>query len=149
MEYRLVGGSDFKVSMLSLGTATFGGGNDFFKAWVQTDVQEAKRLVDIALDAGITLFDSADSYSNGLAEEILGQAIAGRRDRLLLSTKVFFRTGQGEFDVGSSRRHLMDASDDSLRRLGTDHIDLWQLHAFDARSDASTNLLEANEFALT
>jgi aryl-alcohol dehydrogenase-like predicted oxidoreductase len=132
MEYRSVGGSDLRVSVLSLGTATFGGGNDFFKAWGQTEVAEATRLVDVALEAGITLFDSADSYSNGLAETILGQAISGRRDKLLISTKVFFATGPGSDDAGSSRRHLIDACEASLRRLGTDHIDLWQLHAFDA-----------------
>ena len=103
MQFRLVGSSDLQVSVLSFGSATLGGGNDFFKAWGQTDVDEATRLVSIALDAGITLFDSADSYLNGLAETILGKAIAGRRNRLLISTKVFFRTGQGEFDVGSSR----------------------------------------------
>ena len=140
MQYRPVGASDFEVSVLSYGSATFGGGNDFFKAWGQTDVDEATRLVDIALDAGITLFDSADSYSNGLAETILGKAIAGRRNKLLISTKAFFRTGQGEFDVGSSRRHLMQACDASLRRLGIDHIDLWQLHAFDALTPVEETL---------
>ena len=140
MEYRFVGGSDLKVSVLSFGSATFGGGNDFFKAWGQTDVDEATRLIGVALDAGITLFDSADSYSNGLAEEILGKAIAGRRDKLLISTKVFFRTGPGEYDVGSSRRHLVDACEASLRRLGTDHIDLWQLHAFDALTPVEETL---------
>ncbi len=133
MEYRKVGGSDLEVSVLSFGSATFGGGNDFFKAWGQTEADEARSLVDIALEGGITLFDSADSYSNGLAETILGQAIAGRRERLLLATKVFFRTGPGEFDVGLSRQHLVESCEASLRRLGTDHIDLWQMHAFDAR----------------
>ena len=95
MEYRSVGGSDLKVSALSLGTATFGGGNEFFKAWGETDVVEATSLVDISLDAGVTLFDSADAYSSGLAEEILGKAVAGRRDKLLISTKAAFRTGPG------------------------------------------------------
>ena len=115
MEYRLVGGSDLKVSVLSLGTTTFGGG-DAFKSWGQTDAAQATRLVDIALDAGITLFDSADSYSNGLAETILGQAIAGRRDKLLISTKAFFRTGPGPDGVGLSRSHLVAACEASLRR---------------------------------
>jgi aryl-alcohol dehydrogenase-like predicted oxidoreductase len=132
MEYRSVGGSDLKVSVLSLGTATFGGGNAFFKAWGETDATEATSLVEIALDAGVTLFDSADAYSGGLAEEILGKAIAGKRDRLLISTKAAFRTGRGPDDIGSSRKHLVEACEASLRRLGTDHIDLWQLHAFDA-----------------
>jgi aryl-alcohol dehydrogenase-like predicted oxidoreductase len=132
MEYRSVGGSDLKVSALSLGTATFGGGNEFFKAWGETDVVEATSLVDISLDAGVTLFDSADAYSSGLAEEILGKAVAGRRDKLLISTKAAFRTGPGADEVGCSRKHLIEACEASLRRLGTDHIDLWQLHAFDA-----------------
>src|SRR3954447_13033385 len=132
MEYRKVGGSDLQVSVLTLGTATFGGANEFFRAWGETDAAEATSLVDTSLDAGVTLFDSADAYSNGLAEEILGKAIAGRRNRLLISTKVAFRTGAGPDDIGSSRKHLVAACDASLRRLGTDHIDLWQLHAFDA-----------------
>ncbi len=132
MEYRKVGGSDLQVSVLTLGTATFGGANEFFRAWGETDAAEATSLVDISLDAGVTLFDSADAYSNGLAEEILGKAIAGRRNRLLISTKAAFRTGPGPDDIGSSRKHLFKACEASLRRLGTDHIDLWQLHAFDA-----------------
>lgn len=140
MEYRSIGGSDLKVSVLSLGTATFGGGNAFFKAWGETDVAEATRLVDIALDAGITLFDSADAYSSGLAEQILGKAIAGRRDKLLISTKASFRTGPGPDDIGSSRRHLLEACEASLRRLGTDHIDLWQMHAFDALTPVDETL---------
>ncbi|CAN5775017.1 aldo/keto reductase [soil metagenome] len=132
MEYRNVGASDLKVSVLSLGTATFGGGNEFFKEWGETDVAEATSLVDIAIDAGVTLFDSADVYSDGLAETILGRAIAGRRDKLLISTKASFRSGPNSDDVGSSRKHLVAACEASLKRLGTDHIDLWQLHAFDA-----------------
>jgi aryl-alcohol dehydrogenase-like predicted oxidoreductase len=132
MEYRFVGGSDLKVSVLSLGTATFGGGNEFFKAWGETDVAEATSLIDISLDAGVTLFDSADVYSAGLAEEILGKAIAGRRNKLLISTKAAFRTGPGADDIGTSRKHLVAACEASLKRLGTDHIDLWQLHGFDA-----------------
>lgn len=132
MQYRSIGDSPLEVSVLSLGTATFGGGNEFFKAWGQTKVEEATRLVDIALDAGVNLFDTADVYSDGLSEEILGKAIAGRRDKLLVSTKGTFRMGPGEFDVGSSRRHLVEACEASLRRLNTDHIDLYQLHAFDA-----------------
>ena len=103
MEYRHVGASSLKVSALSLGTATFGGTTDFFKAWGETDVREATRLVDIALDAGVNLFDSADVYSNGRAEEILGQAIAGRHDKVLISTKASFRSGPGPDDIGSSR----------------------------------------------
>jgi aryl-alcohol dehydrogenase-like predicted oxidoreductase len=118
--------------VLSLGTGTFGGGNEFFKAWGASDVAEATRLVDICLEADLTLFDSADIYSGGLAEEILGQAIKGRRDRVLISTKGTFRFGKGPNDVGSSRHHLIRAVEGSLRRLGTDYIDLYQLHGFDA-----------------
>ncbi len=136
MEYRLLGGSGFKVPALTLGTATFGGGNDFFRAWGATDVAEATRMVDIALDAGCTMFDSADAYSGGLAEEILGQAIKGRREKVLISTKATFRFGPGPNDVGSSRHHLIATCEASLKRLGTDHIDLWQMHGFDALTPA-------------
>ena len=132
MEYRLLGGSGFKVPVLSLGTATFGGSGEFFKGFGEGDAALATRLVDICLDAGVTMFDSADVYSAGRAEEILGQAIKGRRDRVLISTKGTFRVGSGPNDVGSSRQHLLAAVDNSLRRLGTDYIDLYQLHGFDA-----------------
>ena len=118
--------------MLCLGTGTFGGGGDFFGAWGATGPDEATRLVDVCLDAGLTMFDSADVYSDGQAEENLGQAIRGRRDRVLISTKGTFRTGPGPNDVGSSRYHIRQAVESSLRRLGTDYIDLYQLHGFDA-----------------
>ncbi len=131
MEYRQLGGSGFRVPVLSLGTGTFGGGNDFFKAWGSTDVDGATRMVDICLEAGLSMFDSADIYSSGLAEEILGKAIAGRRDQVIISTKATFRSGTGPNDVGSSRWHLIQAVEDSLRRLQTDYIDLFQLHGFD------------------
>lgn len=134
MEYRLLGGSGFKVPVLSLGTGTFGGGNEFFKAWGESDVAEATRLVDICLESGVTMFDSADIYSGGMAEEILGQAIKGRRDQVLISTKGTFRFGEGPNDVGSSRFHITRAVEGSLKRLGTDYIDLYQLHAFDAQT---------------
>jgi aryl-alcohol dehydrogenase-like predicted oxidoreductase len=132
MEFRPLGGSGLKVPVLSLGTGTFGGGNEFFKAWGASDVAEATRLVDICLDAGLNMFDSADVYSAGMAEEILGQAIQGRRDQLVISTKGTFRTGPGPNNVGSSRFHLIRAVEASLRRLKTDYIDLYQLHGFDA-----------------
>ncbi|WP_437310380.1 aldo/keto reductase [Sorangium sp. So ce388] len=132
MEFRLLGGSGFKVPVLSLGTGTFGGGNEFFKGWGASDVAEATRLVDISLEAGMNMFDSADIYSDGLAEEILGQAIKGRRDQVIISTKSTFRSGSGPNDVGSSRYHLVRSVEASLRRLQTDHIDLFQLHGFDA-----------------
>ena len=132
MEYRQLGRSGFKVPVLSLGTGTFGGGGEFFKAWGQTDVAEATRLVDICLEAGLNMFDSADVYSQGMAEEILGQAIKGRRDQVIISTKSTFAHGEGPNDVGSSRYALIRAVDKALQRLGTDYIDLFQLHGFDA-----------------
>src|SRR5215831_228904 len=103
MEYRLLGGSGFSVPVLSLGTGTFGGGGELFKAWGESDVADATRLVDICLEAGLTMFDSADIYSDGMAEEFLGRAIAGRRDQVIISTKGPFRSGPGPNDVGSSR----------------------------------------------
>jgi aryl-alcohol dehydrogenase-like predicted oxidoreductase len=132
MEHRLLGRSGLKVPVLCLGTGTFGGRGEVFQAWGATDVAEATRLVDLCLDAGLTMFDSANTYSQGAAEEILGQAISGRRDRVLLSTKGTFRVGTGPNDVGSSRQHLTLAVEGSLRRLGTDYIDVYQLHGFDA-----------------
>ena len=134
MEYRPLGNSGLKVPVLTFGTGTFGGRTDFFKAWGASDVKEATRLVDVCLDAGLTMFDSADVYSQGQSEEILGRAIAGRRDRVLISTKGTFRSGDGPNDVGSSRFHIMKAVDASLKRLGTDYIDLYQLHGFDAQT---------------
>jgi aryl-alcohol dehydrogenase-like predicted oxidoreductase len=140
MEYRQLGRAGFKVPGLTLGTGTFGGGNEFFKAWGDTDAKGAARLVDICLDAGLTMFDSADIYSNGLAEEVLGAAIKGRRDKVLISTKATFRFGDGPNDVGSSRFHLTRAVEGALRRLGTDHIDLFQLHGFDATTPVEETL---------
>ena len=134
MEYRQLGNSGLKVPILTFGTGTFGGQTDFFKAWGASDVKEATRLVDICLDAGLTMFDSADVYSQGQSEEILGRAIAGRRDRVLISTKGTFRSGDGPNDLGSSRFHIIKAVDASLKRLGTDYIDLYQLHGFDAQT---------------
>jgi aryl-alcohol dehydrogenase-like predicted oxidoreductase len=132
MDYRTLGRSGFKVPALSLGTGTFGGKGDFFKAWGASDVAEASKLVDISLEAGMNMFDSADIYSGGMAEEILGEAIKGRRDKVIVSTKGTFRDGPGPNDVGSSRYHLIRAVEASLRRIKTDFIDVYQLHAFDA-----------------
>lgn len=132
MEFRRLGASGFKVPVLSFGTGTFGGTTELFRAWGTSDVAEATRLVDLCLEAGLNMFDSADIYSNGAAEEILGQAIRGRRDRVIVSTKGTFRAGPGPNDVGSSRHHLIRSVEGSLRRLGTDFIDLYQLHGFDA-----------------
>ena len=132
MEYRLLGGSGLKVSALSFGTGTFGGGNEFFKAWGETDVAEARRLLDLCFEAGVNLFDTADVYSDGRSEEVLGKALEGRRDQALISTKTTFRFGDGPNDVGSSRYHLRRALEGSLRRLGTDYVDIYHLHGFDA-----------------
>jgi aryl-alcohol dehydrogenase-like predicted oxidoreductase len=140
MEYRQLGRSGLRVPALSLGTGTFGGGNEFFKAWGDTDAKGAARLVDVCLDAGLTLFDSADIYSNGLAEEVLGAAIQGRRDQVLISTKATFRLGDGPNDVGSSRFHLIESCEAQLKRLGTDHIDLYQMHGFDAMTPVEETL---------
>jgi aryl-alcohol dehydrogenase-like predicted oxidoreductase len=140
MEYRLLGRSGLKVSALSFGAATFGGGNEFFAAWGNTGVDEARRMVDLCLDAGVNLFDVANGYSNGLAEEILGKAIHGKRDKLLISTKAFFPMGEGPNDLGSSRHHILEQCDASLRRLGTDHIDIYHMHGFDALTPVEETL---------
>ena len=132
MEHRRLGRSGFMVPVLSLGTGTFGGSNEFFKAWGSTDVAEASRLVDICLEAGLNMFDSADVYSAGAAEEILGAAIKGRREKVIISTKATFRAGDEPNNVGASRAHLVRACELALKRLGTDYIDLFQLHAYDA-----------------
>jgi aryl-alcohol dehydrogenase-like predicted oxidoreductase len=134
MEYRKLGGSGFKIPVLSLGTGTFGGKGEFFGAWGSSDVAEATKLVDVALEAGLNMFDSADVYSGGAAEEILGAAIKGRRDKVIVSTKSTFRLGDGPNDVGSSRHHLIKSIEGSLKRLGTDYIDIFQLHGFDAQT---------------
>ena len=132
MEYRLLGGSGLKVPVLSFGAATFGGGNEFFKAWGNTDVAEASRLINLCLDSGVNLFDTADGYSDGRSEEILGKALEGRRDKVLISTKTYFRIGDGANDAGTSRWRMRRAIEDSLRRLQTDYIDIYHMHAFDA-----------------
>ena len=140
MEYRLLGGSGFSVPVLSFGTGTFGGGSEFFRAWGNSDVAEATRLVDLCLEAGANLFDTADGYSNGRAEDILGQAIAGRRDKVLLSTKATFRMSDEPNDVGSSRFHIIRSLEGSLRRLKTDYVDIYTMHAFDARTPIEETL---------
>jgi aryl-alcohol dehydrogenase-like predicted oxidoreductase len=140
MEYRYLGKSGFRVPVLALGTGTFGGKGELFEAWGNTGPAEARRLVDICLDAGLNMFDSADIYSEGMAEEILGKAIAGRRDRVIISTKATFRMGKGPNDVGSSRYHLIQAVNAALVRLGTDYIDLFQLHGFDAMTPVEETL---------
>ncbi|MGY1900869.1 aldo/keto reductase [Nocardia gipuzkoensis] len=132
MEYRRLGASGLHVPALSFGAGTFGGRGELFGAWGDTDAEQARRLVDISLDAGVNMFDTADVYSDGASEEVLGAAVKGRRDRVLLSTKATLPTGAGPWDAGSGRARLIGAVEASLRRLGTDYIDLFQLHAFDA-----------------
>ena len=140
MEFRRLGHSGFKVPVLSFGTGTFGGSSEFFKAWGSTDVKEATRLVDICLDAGVNMFDTADVYSGGMAEDILGKAVAGRRDKVIIATKASFPMGTGPNDRGNSRHHVLAACDASLRRLGTDYIDIYQMHGFDALSPVEETL---------
>jgi aryl-alcohol dehydrogenase-like predicted oxidoreductase len=151
MEFRTLGRSGLKVPVLSFGTGTFGGGSEFFKAWGSTDVKEATRLVDICLEAGVSLFDTADVYSDGLSETILGKAIAGRRDDVLISTKATFRMGghYGPNDLGSSRYHLIRACEGSLRRLGTDYIDIYHLHGFDALTPVEEVLSTLNQLVVS
>lgn len=132
MEHRQLGASGLKLPVLGLGTGTFGGTGPLFGAWGNTDVAEARRLIDICLEAGVTLFDSADVYSDGASEEVLGQAIRGRRDRVILSTKMGLPMGPGANDAGVGRDRLIRCVDAALRRLGTDRIDILQLHAHDA-----------------
>lgn len=140
MEYRLLGRSGLKVSVLSFGAATFGGGNEFFSAWGNSDVAEATRLIDVCFDAGVNLFDTANVYSRGLSEEILGKALGNRRQQALISTKATFPMGDGPNDMGSSRYHLLRQCDESLRRLGIDYIDIYHLHGFDARTPIEETL---------
>ena len=132
MEYRQLGASGLRVPALSFGAGTFGGSGPLFSHWGTSGAEEARRLVDICLDAGVNLFDTADVYSDGASEEVLGQAIKGRRNDILLSTKMGLPMGEGPNDAGSSRARLIAGVEAALRRLGVDHIDLLQLHAFDA-----------------
>jgi aryl-alcohol dehydrogenase-like predicted oxidoreductase len=140
MDYKQLGYAGLKVPVLSFGTGTFGGGSEFFKAWGSTDVAEAARLVDICLEAGVNLFDTANVYSKGMAEEILGQAVSGRRQDVLIATKASFRMGPGVNDIGNSRHNIIRACEASLRRLRTDYIDLYQMHGFDALSPVEETL---------
>jgi aryl-alcohol dehydrogenase-like predicted oxidoreductase len=132
MEYRFLGASGFRVPVLGFGAGTFGGKGPLFSAWGQTDAREARRLIDICLEAGVNLFDTADVYSDGASEIILGEALKGRREQAILSTKLTLRAGDGPNDVGASRHHLIAGVERALKRLGTDYIDLLQLHHFDA-----------------
>jgi aryl-alcohol dehydrogenase-like predicted oxidoreductase len=134
MEFRQLGYSGLKVPVLSFGTGTFGGRGEFFQAWGNSDVKEATRLVDICVEAGVNFFDTADVYSRGASEEILGKAIAGRRSSVLISTKATFVMSEGPNDLGSSRHHIIESCEASLRRLNTDYIDIYHMHGFDAQT---------------
>lgn len=142
MEYRKLGASGLNVPVLSFGTATFGGGNEFFKAWGDTQLSEAKKLVNLCIDAGVNLFDTADMYSHGTAEEILGKALAedNLHNQVLISTKATFPMGNGPNDYGSSRYHLVKSAEDSLKRLQTDHIDIYHMHGFDGNTPVQETL---------
>lgn len=140
MEYRQLGNSGLRVPVLSFGTATFGGGSDFFKAWGSTQVDEASRMVNLCLDAGVNLFDTANVYSRGVSEEILGKAIMGLRDKILISTKATFPMTDEVNDFGSSRFNLVKCCEESLRRLNTDHIDIYHMHGFDANTPVEETL---------
>ncbi len=144
MIYRQLGHSGLRVPVLSFGTATFGGGNDFFKAWGSTEIEEAKRLVGLCMDAGVNLFDTSNVYSMGVSEEILGKAIAGIRNDVLISTKATFPMSDKVNDFGSSRHHLLKSCEDSLKRLGTDHIDIYHMHGFDANTPVEETLNALN-----
>jgi len=140
MEYRQLGGSGLRVPVLSFGTATFGGGSEFFKAWGSTQVSEATRLIDLCLDSGINLFDTANVYSAGLSEQIFGKAIKGKRNKMLISTKATFPMSKDVNDFGSSRLSLIKACDESLKRMEVDHIDIYHMHGFDANTPVEETL---------
>jgi aryl-alcohol dehydrogenase-like predicted oxidoreductase len=130
MEYRQLGRSGLKVSTMTMGTMTFGGEGGFANVG-NTDIDEARRLIDVCLERGVNLIDTADVYSQGTSEQIVGEAVKGRRDDVLLATKVRMPMGDGPNDAGLSREHIVRGCEDSLRRLGVDHIDLYQVHAWD------------------
>lgn len=140
MEHRQLGRSGLQVPVLSLGTGTFGGKGEFFQKWGDTDVKEATRLIDICLEHGMNFFDTADIYSQGASEEVLGKAVKGRRDDVLISTKATFQMGDKPNDVGSSRYHIIRAAEASLKRLGTDYIDVYFMHGFDAMTPVEETL---------
>ncbi|MDS2171852.1 aldo/keto reductase [Nesterenkonia sp. CL21] len=133
MEYRYLGRSGLKVSAITFGVMTFGGTGFFAKAGT-TGLDDARRLLDLALDHGVNMIDTANVYSHGVSEEILGEALRGRRDRTLVATKVRMGMGDGPNDAGLSRKHIIDQCEASLRRLGTDHIDLYQVHEWDGQT---------------
>jgi aryl-alcohol dehydrogenase-like predicted oxidoreductase len=139
MEYRQLGKSGLRISVLTMGTMTFGGRGNFAKVG-NTDVTEARRQVDMCLDAGVNIIDTADVYSGGLSEEIVGEVLQGRRDDVLLASKVRMTMGSGPNDAGLSRQHVITGCEASLRRLGTDHIDLYQVHEWDGQTPLEETL---------
>jgi aryl-alcohol dehydrogenase-like predicted oxidoreductase len=147
MEYRQLGKSGLKVPELCFGAGTFGAANEFFKAWSETTQEEADRIVGICMDAGLNFFDTADVYSDGSSEMALGKALSHhKREDLLISTKATFRLGKGPNDVGSSRYHLIQSLERSLKRLGTDYVDVYHLHAFDATTPVEETLNTLDKF---
>lgn len=139
MEYRKLNGSGLYVPALTLGTGTFGGSHGF-EGWGHTGVPEATRMIDLCLEAGLNMFDTADMYSRGASEEILGKALAGKRNKALIATKGTFPMGDDRNQMGSSRFHLLEACEASLRRLNTDHIDLYYIHGFDVNTPLDETL---------
>ena len=140
MDYRQLGSAGMRVPVMSLGTATFGGTNEFFKRWGTTDVKGANRLVDISLEHGINFFDTANVYSQGDSERILGEALKGKRENAIISTKATFKMGDGTNDQGSSRFHIIREVEASLRRLQTDHIDVYFMHGYDSKTPLDETL---------
>jgi aryl-alcohol dehydrogenase-like predicted oxidoreductase len=140
MEHRQLGNSGLQVPVLSFGTATFGGVGDFFKAWGTTQQEEANRMVKLCMEAGVNFFDTANVYSRGVAEEILGHAVKGFRDKTIISTKATFKMSEAPNDSGSSRFHLMRQVEDSLRRLQSDYIDIYHMHGFDGNTPVDETL---------
>lgn len=149
MEHRQLGGSGIRLPVLSFGTATFGGKGDFFKTWGSTQVEEAKHLVQLCMDAGVNMFDTANTYSRGVSEEILGEAIRGLRDKIIISTKGTFDMGDGANDYGSSRLHITRQCEESLRRLKTDYIDIYHMHGFDANTPVDETLKTLDNLVTT
>ena len=149
MEYRNLGKSGLKVPVLSLGTGTFGGTTEFFKKWGETNSTEASRLISIAMERGVNFFDTANVYSLGDSEIVLGQALKGKRQSALISTKAGFSMGDGHNDKGSSRHHLIKACEESLKRLGTDYIDVYFIHGFDESTPVEETLSTLNTLVQT
>ncbi|WP_213803937.1 aldo/keto reductase [Granulicella sp. dw_53] len=146
MEYRQLGRSGLKVPELCFGAGTFGTSGEFFQAWGVTSDDEARKIVDICMEAGVNFFDTADVYSKGGSETALGKALAHlKREDVLISTKATFRFGKGPNDVGSSRYHLIQSLEDSLKRLGMDYVDVYHLHGFDATTPVEETLNSLNK----